>query len=270
MKRKVLVTMLCLAISVSAIACGTENTTEQLEETATKQTTEKEEVEMQETQETEVEESAVNVEEIETQEEMKTTLPESVETEYYGTIYPAETARLVEEAYNEWYASIDVEELKEEYGDEWEMMAETLAPMPKFGVVEREGYPDSRTDHQQAWDAFCMYFNPSDYGTTLYGRKGTDFSDLGFCALSTGYSWDNLKEVYTDKGYKAYYDINTGIVYYDGMILPTGSIYEDRESGGVLGQFLLDNANNPDINVDTVWDITYEQRQALLGVYSED
>lgn len=35
MKRRVLVTMLCSAISVSAIACGTENTTEQLEEIAT-------------------------------------------------------------------------------------------------------------------------------------------------------------------------------------------------------------------------------------------
>ena len=35
MKRKVLVTMLCLAISVSAIACGTENTTEQQEVIAT-------------------------------------------------------------------------------------------------------------------------------------------------------------------------------------------------------------------------------------------
>ena len=31
MKRKVLLTMLCLAISVSAIACGTENTAEQQE-----------------------------------------------------------------------------------------------------------------------------------------------------------------------------------------------------------------------------------------------
>lgn len=269
MKRKVLLAMLCLATSVSIVSCGKENTTEQQEVIATEQTTEIEEAET-ETQEIEVEETADNVEKIETQEEIKTTLPERVETEYYGTIYPAETARLVEEAYNEWYASIDVEALKEEYGDEWEIMAEALAPMPKFGIVEREGYPDNRTDHQQAWDAFCMYFNPSDYGTTLYGRKGTDLSDLGFCALSTGYSWDNLKKVYTDKGYKVYYDINTGIVYYEAMLLPTGSIYEDIESGGVLSQFLLDNADNPDIDVDTVWDITYEQRQEILGVYSEN
>ena len=109
MKRKVLVTMLCLAISVSVIGCGKENTTEQQEVIATEQTTETQEVA---TQETETQETADNVEEI------KTTLPESVETEYYGTIYPAETARLVEEAYNEWYASIDVEELKKEYGEE--------------------------------------------------------------------------------------------------------------------------------------------------------
>lgn len=45
MKRKLLVTMLCLAISVSAIACGTENTTEQQEVTATEQTTETEIIE---------------------------------------------------------------------------------------------------------------------------------------------------------------------------------------------------------------------------------
>lgn len=54
MKRKVLVTMLCLAISVSAIACGTENTAEQQEVIATKQTAETEIVEEQET-ETEIE-----------------------------------------------------------------------------------------------------------------------------------------------------------------------------------------------------------------------
>lgn len=246
MKRKQLLAVGILSICLFASGCGS-NTT------GTEQGTE----------------DIAVVQETETQEEIETTLPESVVTEYYGTIYPAETARLAGEAYNEWYASIDVEALKEEYGDKWEIMAETLAPIPKFGIAEREGYPDSRTDHQQAWDAFCMYFNPSDYGTTLHGKKG-NFSELVACSGSTGYSWDNLKEVYTDKGYKVYYDINTGIVYYDAMILPTGSIYEDRESGGVLGQFLLDNANNPDIDVDTVWDITYEQRQELLGVYNED
>lgn len=74
MKRKVLVTMLCLAISVSAIACGTENTTEQLEATATEQTAETEEVETEtqevETQETETQETADNVEETENYEEL--------------------------------------------------------------------------------------------------------------------------------------------------------------------------------------------------------
>lgn len=54
MKRKVLVTMLCLAISVSAIACGTENITEQQEVMATEQTTETETVEEQETEQIEV------------------------------------------------------------------------------------------------------------------------------------------------------------------------------------------------------------------------
>lgn len=64
MKRKVLVTMLCLAISVSAIACGTENTTEQQGVIATEQTAETEEAET-ETQEVETQETADNVEETE-------------------------------------------------------------------------------------------------------------------------------------------------------------------------------------------------------------
>lgn len=67
MKRKVLVTMLCLAISVSAIACGTENTAEQQEVIATEQTMETQEVETEtqevETQETATQETADNVEE---------------------------------------------------------------------------------------------------------------------------------------------------------------------------------------------------------------
>lgn len=72
MKRKVLVTILSLAISVSIVACGKENTTEQQEVIATEQTTETETVEEQskqeadtqqvETQETEIEETADNAE----------------------------------------------------------------------------------------------------------------------------------------------------------------------------------------------------------------
>lgn len=45
MKRKLLVTILCLAISVSMIACGNVDTTEQQEVTATEQTTETEIIE---------------------------------------------------------------------------------------------------------------------------------------------------------------------------------------------------------------------------------
>ena len=54
MKRKVQVTMLCLAISVSAIACGTENTAEQQEVIATEQTAETETIEEPTEQETEM------------------------------------------------------------------------------------------------------------------------------------------------------------------------------------------------------------------------
>ena len=59
MKRKVLLTILCLAISVSAIACGTENTAEQQEVITTEQTTETEIIEEPTEQETE---SALNQE----------------------------------------------------------------------------------------------------------------------------------------------------------------------------------------------------------------
>lgn len=72
MKRKVLVTILSLVISVSTVACGKENTTEQQEVIATEQITETETVgeqaeqEMEpqelETQETEIEETADNAE----------------------------------------------------------------------------------------------------------------------------------------------------------------------------------------------------------------
>ena len=96
MKRKVLVTMLCLAISVSAIACGTENTTEQLEETATEQTTETQEVET-ETQEVETQET--EVQEIETQE---------VETE------PQETEEITQ-ANGDIYQLGDIVEIRQAY-----------------------------------------------------------------------------------------------------------------------------------------------------------
>lgn len=59
MKRKVLLTMLCLAISIPIVACGTENTAEQQEVIATEQTTETEIIEEPTEQETE---SALNQE----------------------------------------------------------------------------------------------------------------------------------------------------------------------------------------------------------------
>lgn len=87
MKRKVLVTMLCLAISVSAIACGTENTTEQLEETATEQTTETQGVETQETETQEVDTQEVETPEIESQ-EVETETQETEEiVQITGEIY---------------------------------------------------------------------------------------------------------------------------------------------------------------------------------------
>lgn len=64
MKKKIAVTILSLAVVLSVIACGTENTTEQLEVTATEQTTETEEVVEEPTeQETETQEIQLTKEE---------------------------------------------------------------------------------------------------------------------------------------------------------------------------------------------------------------
>lgn len=61
MKRKVLLTMLCLAVSFPTIACETENTTEQQKVIATERTMETEEVEEPTEQETETEMFALDV-----------------------------------------------------------------------------------------------------------------------------------------------------------------------------------------------------------------
>lgn len=196
MKRKVLLTMLCLATSVSIVACGKGNTTERQEVIATEQTTETEEVEEPIEQETETE--MIGLDDIDNTSSSETTM--------------------------------------------------------------RTDYPDNRSDHQAAWDDFCENWNESDYGTTTAGKKANDFPYYG----PTGYDVTLLEYRTTDKGYTVRYDTNTGRVYYSGMMLPTGSFWQDRESGAVITQYLIDN------NINNIFDLTYAEFQELLGTYAGD
>lgn len=196
MKRKVLLTMLCLATSVSIVACGKGNTTERQEVIATEQTTETEEVEEPIEQETETE--MIGLDDIDNTSSSETTM--------------------------------------------------------------RTDYPDNRSDHQAAWDDFCENWNESDYGTTTKGKIERDFPYYG----PTGYDVNLLEYRTTDKGYTVFYDTNTGRVYYSGMMLPTGSIWDEQESGAVLFQYVLDNGLN------STYDITYAEMQELLGTYAGD
>lgn len=133
-----------------------------------------------------------------------------------------------------------------------------LGETPPYEVVDQGDYPDTRSDHQAAWDDFCENWNESDYGTTTAGKTANDFPYYG----PTGYSARNLEDRTTDKGYTVKYDINTGRVYYSGMMLPTGSMWRDAESSAVITQYLIDN------NINNIYDLTYAQFQELLGTYN--
>lgn len=122
-------------------------------------------------------------------------------------------------------------------------------------------YPDSRSDHQKAWDDYKESWDDfSVYGTATKGKTENDFPYYG----PTGYDVTLLEERTTDKGYTVMYDTNTGKVYYSGMMLPTGSIWDDTESGGVIATY----AYSKDYN--STYDVTYSEMQEVLGVYNGD
>lgn len=138
-----------------------------------------------------------------------------------------------------------------------------LGETPPYEVVDQGDYPDTRSDHQAAWDNFKENWNESDYGTTTAGKIANDFPYYG----DTGYDPNGTILQYrtTDKGYTVFYDTNTGRVYYSGMMLPTGSIWKDHESAAVISQYILDNEN-----INNIYDITYAEMQELLGTYAGD
>lgn len=138
-----------------------------------------------------------------------------------------------------------------------------LGETPPYEVVDQGDYPDNRSDHQAAWDYYKETWDDfSVYGTTTKGKCANDFPYYG----DTGYDpyGTILQERTTDKGYTVMYDNNTDKVYYSGMTLPTGSIWEEGSSGSVLFQYVLDNGLN------STYDLTYSEMQELLGVYNGD
>lgn len=138
-----------------------------------------------------------------------------------------------------------------------------LGETPPYEVVDQGDYPDTRSDHQEAWDNYKETWDDfSVYGTTTKGKCANDFPYYG----DTGYDPKGtiLQERTTDKGYTVMYDTNTGKVYYSGMTLPTGSIWDEGESGGVLATYAFSKGYN------STYDITYAEMQELLGVYNGD
>lgn len=124
-------------------------------------------------------------------------------------------------------------------------------------------YPDSRSDHQANWDTYKKYFDDfSVYGTDTAGKGLNDLPYGG----DTGYDPKGtiLQERTTDKGYTVMYDTDTGKVYYSSMILPTGDVYLETESGGVLATYAYAKGYN------NCYDITYDEMQEILGVYNGD
>ena len=132
-----------------------------------------------------------------------------------------------------------------------------------FEIVEQGDYPDSRSDHQANWDIYKNYFDDfSVYGTDTAGKGLNDLPYGG----DTGYDPKGtiLQERTTDKGYTVMYDTDTGKVYYSSMILPTGDVYLETESGGVLATYAYAKGYN------NCYDITYIEMQEILGVYNGD
>lgn len=156
-----------------------------------------------------------------------------------------------------------ITETVEESETETEVSDDNTSTSETNTGTTRTDYPDSNPDHQEAWDNYKETWDDfSVYGTTTKGKCANDFPYYG----DTGYDpyGTILQERTTDKGYTVMYDTNTGKVYYSGMTLPTGSIWEEGSSGSVLFQYVLDNGLN------STYDITYSEMQELLGVYNGD
>ncbi len=118
-------------------------------------------------------------------------------------------------------------------------------------------FPNGQTDYEvQKWGEYQKYWDDfSVYGT--YGPA--DAPPTG----GTGYNEDYLVEKTTDKGAVCIVDTQTGKVYYNYMVLPTGiSYYADRETNDMQFYYIVEHE---DKCPNGVYSFTYEMMQDCYG-----
>ena len=196
MKRKVLLTMLCLAISVSIVACGTENTAEQQEVIATEQTAETEIIEEPTEQETEM----FGLDDITASEDETSTSETTTSTEtgmntsqpYYPSSTPCGNSQK-QQAWNDFCENWN----ESDYGTT--TAGKCMNDFPYYG---RTGY-----------DASLLEYRTTDKGYTVMYDTATGRVYYTGMTLPTGNGWDDitsggvLANYEMSKGYNGFYDV---------------------------------------------------------------
>ena len=189
MKRKVLLTMLCLAISIPIVACGTENTAEQQEVIATEQTAETEIIEEPTKQETEM----FGLDDIDnTSSSSETTSSESSGTT--RTDYPDSNPEH-RKAWNNFCENWN----ESDYGTT--TAGKCMNDFPYYGDT---GYDPKGT---------ILQYRTTDKGYTVMYDTETGRVYYTGMTLPTGNSWDDitsggvLASYEMSKGYNGFYDV---------------------------------------------------------------
>lgn len=196
MKRKVLLTMLCLAISVSIVACGTENTAEQQEVIATEQTAETEIIEEPTEQETEMFglDGIDNTSSSEDTTSSSETSSSGMNTSqpYYPSSTPCGNSQK-QQAWNNFCNNWN----ESDYGTTTK--GKTQNDFPYYG---RTGY-----------DSSLLEYRTTDKGYTVFYDTNTGRVYYTGMTLPTGDAWDEnesaavLTTYALSKGYNGFYDI---------------------------------------------------------------
>lgn len=196
MKRKVLLTMLCLAISVSIVACGTENTAEQQEVIATEQTSETEIIEEPTEQETEMFglDGIDNTSSSEDTTSSSETSSSGMNTSqpYYPSSTPCGNSQK-QQAWNNFCNNWN----ESDYGTTTK--GKTQNDFPYYG---RTGY-----------DSSLLEYRTTDKGYTVFYDTNTGRVYYTGMTLPTGDAWDEnesaavLTTYALSKGYNGFYDI---------------------------------------------------------------
>ena len=202
MKRKVLLTMLCLAISVSIVACGTENTAEQQEVIATEQTAETEIIET--TTERVEENTSEQVEQANISEETDT----SIDTSDTSTSEANDTAEIMQSKWADingaWDAvhqfTLYAREQGADYTDGWCWCydhGKGAGDQPSYAVYMKEGSPD-----------YGKIFHVGEYlpdGSQFCGTNDEWEAFIG----------EDLKRVYEDAGYEVTEEDGAYVIHID-------------------------------------------------------